>query len=489
MSGDFMGLKGSVNGGIDKTGDVLLFIAASAGVVKTFRHDPSTNRWIQNAVVVKTGHDKAQVEYSEEDGLLIADPDENIATLFGPDGSATTSSLEIISGPIPPPLKVTRAVSSTENSAAALSDKTNWVLSETDFSFPEADSDFGAAVSMTSSLIAIGAPATLDTGAVLIYEKATDEWSGAASAQLTGNVIGGRFGASVFTTGRFLIIGAPNTVLDGTSTEVGAAYCYISSGGKWEQFGETLRGDTGIFGTDEGFGFAVGASNNGRIVVGAPSSSVELLEKRGRFYVFEYSTTESAWDRIFDVEGTAAADTLGYAVAMSGSGDRLVVGAPGGNYLFVYIYDGVDWTLQDTIQADTDEAFGSAVSFLTDVGDLLAVGSPKFGGGKGRVTVYRASASGSMDQIGSAIIGDVGESIGTNIGGGGIAPAVLVGTSTGLVKKFVFVESRNTWELDSLVVSGFTGGVIALAVTNESNELAAGSAGGTLAVYRQQQAP
>ena len=94
-----------------------------------------------------------------------------------------------------------------------------------------------------------------------------------------------------------------------------------------------------------------------------------------------------------------------------------------------------------------------------------------------------------MDQIGSAIIGDVGERIGTTIGGGGIAPTVLVGTSTGLIKKFVFVESRNAWELDSLADSGFTSGVIALAVTNESNEIATGSSGGTLAVYRQQQAP
>jgi hypothetical protein len=42
---------------------------------------------------------------------------------------------------------------------------------KTCFFFPGADSDFGASVSMTSSLIAIGAPAT----AVQIHEKVTNE--------------------------------------------------------------------------------------------------------------------------------------------------------------------------------------------------------------------------------------------------------------------------------------------------------------------------
>jgi hypothetical protein len=103
---------------------------------------------------------------------LITDPDENIATLYGPDGSAT---IFVVRDHLRTDMPLQRVVSSPWNvkrSGGGRRPTTpDGFFQKNMFLFPGADSDFGASVSMTSSLIAIGAPAT----AVQIHEKVTNE--------------------------------------------------------------------------------------------------------------------------------------------------------------------------------------------------------------------------------------------------------------------------------------------------------------------------
>ncbi len=134
------------------------------------------------------------------------------------------------------------------------------------------------------------------------------------------------------------------------------------------------------------------------------------------FLIF-YTTSSFAQVQIgADIDGEAAQDEAGYAVAMSADGNRVAVGAPRNNGAstdagHVRIYDLVDDAWQQ-VGADIDgeaaqDASGNAVSLSAD-GNRVAIGA-NFNDGNGtkagHVRIYEWMA-GAWQQIGADIDGE-----------------------------------------------------------------------------------
>lgn len=131
------------------------------------------------------------------------------------------------------------------------------------------------------------------------------------------------------------------------------------------------------------------------VIVGVPGFDVPLvggggLSQAGRAYVFSGATG----DVLLQVDGTAAGDRLGAAVAGGGDADNdgrddILIGIPGFDVLplsnvgRVAIYSGLDGTLMTTLDGSAaGEAYGSAIDFVGDFNpsaepyDDFVIGAP-----------------------------------------------------------------------------------------------------------------
>ena len=85
-----LGRTGSINGAMED--DTLLLVFASLdGTVKTYRFDSSSATWLQQGLPLETGHSAINIDYSEEDGLLVSDVDADKALLYEPSLVSVTS--------------------------------------------------------------------------------------------------------------------------------------------------------------------------------------------------------------------------------------------------------------------------------------------------------------------------------------------------------------------------------------------------------------
>src|SRR5690606_1144815 len=139
------------------------------------------------------------------------------------------------------------------------------------------------------------------------------------------------------------------------------------------------------------FGSTVAVNNAGDLmVVGAPAESVATGDREGRVHV--YRRVENSWITVEHPQplgGPNPGDRYGAAVALSGDGTVLAVGAPdadvtgGANAGEVHVYrldesSGLfvlEETLRSISTANAGERFGSALALNQD-GSVLAVGVP-----------------------------------------------------------------------------------------------------------------
>jgi len=187
--------------------------------------------------------------------------------------------------------------------------------------------------------------------------------------------------------------------------------------------GEKLGGYSTLVGrtvTSE-FGRGLDTSFDGRRVIGGapgwgPNTSAGWRgQNRGYVEIFDYNAANDTWgtipggyiespDTTTGQVGTQAADArsrlpdddkiyqavgggglFGESVSMNWDGDRIVVGAPGINKVYVYDYNGTSWGTPQTISAASGiTSFGHCVSLCGDKGDRFAVGAPE----ENKVYVY-----------------------------------------------------------------------------------------------------
>ena len=189
---------------------------------------------------------------------------------------------------------------------------------------PGSDDQFGYAVALSGSLLAVGAPfedsAALDAGGVFLYDLASTT-PGTPVLVLHGPspAEGDYFGFAVALSGTRLVVGAMGR--DGVEADCGAAYVYDLAGITPTTPVATLIDPNPAPGGQ--FGFAVGVSGT-RAVVGA---SYAGAANEGVVYAYQLAgATPATATATLTHPSPAAGDQFGYAVAVSGT--RVVVGAP-----------------------------------------------------------------------------------------------------------------------------------------------------------------
>lgn len=211
------------------------------------------------------------------------------------------------------------------------------------------------------------------------------------------------------------------------------------------------QGHTSIGNPDPSFGSAIALSGDGTtLVVGAPDYAGDAG------YIIVFRRDVDRWIHEYMVTGTAG-DKLGTAVDVSDDGMRVAIGVPGndnvgldaGAVLLVERLGPHNWNqLGATIEGSaTGDEFGSAVALSGD--GTTVVGSSHLHGGlfEGQVRVHRFGGS-TWDPVGAAIIGSGWEQFGwaVDISDDG---SIVVGTSREAYSENgvarIFAESSGAW--------------------------------------------
>jgi hypothetical protein len=228
---------------------------------------------------------------------------------------------------------------------------------------------------------------------------------------LEGEAAGDLFGSSLALSadGRRIVIGAPMN--DGSGNGSGHARVFERSGARWMQLGADIDGEA----VTDRFGGAVAISDDGtRIAVGSYQNDGGG-NSSGHVRVFGYQA--GAWTQVGgDIDGTAG-DGAGWAVAMSASGHRVVVGGPGVGSISgdvrVYELMAGAWVQLGATFTDRNE-LGAAVA-ISDDGSRIALSLPSAAGisRAGTVRVYDWNGS-AWTSAGAEL---EGEAISDNAGG------------------------------------------------------------------------
>jgi len=364
----------------------------------------------------------------------------------------------------------------------------------------------GSAVALSANgqILAVGSPGHYGySGLVRVYQYVSGNWI------LLGQEINSESGGetsgtsiSLSNDGLRIAIGGPGHSRSGRTR----IYNFNASENDWQQIGGDIEGD----GTDSSSGFSVSLNANGsRVAIGAPDSSLltghaaiyELVDDNswlqvgGTIYADDYYSAlgysialnddgktvaigsrldrenndffvgavgvyrliNGEWKILgTEISGESYYDLLGESIAISGDGNRIVVGVPnegedasGGARIYDYS-DGNDWNqVGETIYgvASNDKA-GASVSISSD-GSRIVIGSERNDAGGADAGYSRIFDfdfdSNSWEQLGENIIGDAGDMSGSAVTISGNGSFIAIGAPMhmdyyGSVKVIAIVE-------------------------------------------------
>ncbi len=268
---------------------------------------------------------------------------------------------------------------------------------------------------------------------------------------------GGYFGYALALSadGQRLAVGA-------YSTGNGTTRVYQRTGNTWTQLGADIVGEA----SGDRSGIAVDLNDGGtRVAIGAYHNDAGGTN-RGHVRVFDL--VGSTWQQLgADIDGTRNNGQLGYSLALSGDGNRLVAGVPYDNNpdgdAKVFDLVGGVWTQVGATLSGTHE-FGADVAISAD-GTTIALPSKSASGlsRAGTVQVFRLSG-GNWTQVGNTLQGEqisdnFGDHVSLSADGQRIAVSAPAddenGTNAGKVKVFDLVG--NTWTQVGQDVLGLSG--------------------------------
>lgn len=160
------------------------------------------------------------------------------------------------------------------------------------------------------------------------------------------------------------------------------------------------------------FGQAVAISGNGnRIVVGSPLYDVNG-SNTGLAKVYEF--VSGSWQQIgLDLVGNDAGEEAGTAVAINESGSRIAIGSPlnnlagtGAGQVRVFEYDNNAWSQLGGDLLGTTAGDRFGISVaMNATGTIIAVGASEANSGRGLVRIYEYT-QGAWTQLGNEILGE-----------------------------------------------------------------------------------
>ncbi|MBI5100540.1 MAG: chitobiase/beta-hexosaminidase C-terminal domain-containing protein [Nitrospirae bacterium] len=245
---------------------------------------------------------------------------------------------------------------------------------------------FGYSVAVSNDVVVVGAyhenlyGAVTEAGVAYVFERnegGFENWGMVEKLKASNPAIFDHFGYSVAIHGNTILVGAPDTNVDGFSNK-GAAYVFQRTLGSWDASG-TLTASEGA--ADDRYGYSVAVYGD-TFVIGAPFDDIGANADQGSVYVYNPLLTGGV-SKITASDG-AASDQFGMSAAISG--DFIVVGASAANvgantdqgaaYVFKRNQGGAEnWGLAKKLLASdaaASDQFGIAVALD---GDTIAVGA------------------------------------------------------------------------------------------------------------------
>ncbi|MBY0311090.1 MAG: FG-GAP repeat protein [Phycisphaerales bacterium] len=288
---------------------------------------------------------------------------------------------------------------------------------------------FSVAISGDGNTAISGSPGeTSALGAAYVFVRQGERWvpQGDALRPLDGTGVTQNFGSSVAISadGNTAVVGAY-----GDNSSRGAAYVFTRDSGVWTQQGPKILplnpvGQLGFFGiaaamSQDGNTFVIGAEGDGGYA--------------GAAYVFQRSgTTWTQQAKFTSINGISVTQFFGSAVAISGDGNTVAIGARGDDtykgaaYMFVRAPGASTWTNQGGKLVPADglgvaQYFGCSVA-LSGNGDVALVGAWADGNGVGAVYNYNRFGGFWLNQqkfrpIGFSGAGRYGSSVALSIDG------------------------------------------------------------------------
>ncbi len=322
---------------------------------------------------------------------------------------------------------------------------------------------FGAAVALSAdgSTLAVGAPlegagAAQRSGAVFVFRNTAGTWAPEATVVPPNRDAYDLFGAAVALSadGSTLLVGATGddsasqgvggNPADNTSSDSGAAWVFRRTGAAWAQeaFLKASNADP-----QDGFGWAVALAGDGNTaLVGAPfedsaatgvggNGGSNATPSSGAAYTFTRGGTAWAAGTYLKAPNTGLNDNFGRAVALSGDGLVLAVGAVGEDSAA----QGVGGNQADSTADSAGAAYvfrrGTGVAFEAYVKASNTAAQARFG------------AAVALSQDGSVLaVGAPGESS----GGLGVNPTLLPGAASGSGAAYVF-RRAGAWSQEAVV--------------------------------------
>jgi hypothetical protein len=255
----------------------------------------------------------------------------------------------------------------------------SWVQlgNDIDGEAPSDKSGFSVALSVDGNRVCIGAPQNDDSGANAGHTRVFEYQSGSwvqLGADIDGEAAGDQSGyaVSMSADGSRVAVGAPYNG-GGGHTRV-----FELQSGSWIQIGSDIDGNQ----ANSGSAMAVSMSASGtRVAVGAPYYK-PVSGTVGNVRVFEYQG--NAWVQLgADIIGEAFLDYFGWSVSLSADGNRVAAGATqndgsGNNAGHVRVHDfySGSWVqVGDDIDGEAaDDKSGYAVALSAD-GSCVAIGA------------------------------------------------------------------------------------------------------------------
>lgn len=252
---------------------------------------------------------------------------------------------------------------------------------------PNDHAGFSVALSSDGNTALVGAysvdiDAKADCGAAYVFTRTGTTWNQTAQLIAADGASGDQFGIAVALSagGHTALVGADLKDAPGKENQ-GAAFVFVWDGNAWSQQ-QKIMVEGAV--ADARLGWAVALSDSGdTAVVGAYNDNVGGFAGQGAAYVFERSGTSWANTKTFTVDVSGA--YLGFSVAVSGDGNKVLLGAPahddGGKNdvgrAFLFARKDGGWVSEATLAAQDGAAedwFGRSVALDLD-GNVALVGA------------------------------------------------------------------------------------------------------------------
>lgn len=297
----------------------------------------------------------------------------------------------------------------------------NWTSYGTTLSSDLFDS-FGLSVSLSAdgSRIAIGSPRhdtdLEDVGSTQVYEKIGGNWISLGS-KIEGELFNERSGTKLDLSpdGNHLLIGAPGYRIGSIGYD-GAVRMYEFIQDDWQLKGDLILNPIS---QSDAFGNNLVTSADGNVI------AVQTPIAFGGPVVSVYQYINNQWETIggFGSEILDVFDSSGFGngLAISDDGNRLVISdpwiripsSPYSGKIYVYDYDGMDWTSWDPIENEygmegvSGNSFASFISMSAD-GTKFIAGMPERDLEKGRILIFEdQNLSTNLNEATTLVVDDL----------------------------------------------------------------------------------